>query len=492
MQRRASCPVVAVIGAGFCGTLLAVLLARTGDLRVLLVDRRGRFGPGLAYGDAQPQHLLNTPAGRMSAFADDPEHFTRWARARDPKVDGGSFLPRAVYGAYLEALLADAMTPESPAEEEDAFDPLGATWRPGKAPEPPPRREEGPGIVCLEGQVIDLLPTGDGMRLRLADGRMLRVDRAALCTGNPPPASTPGLPAALRDHPGHVADPWTLDPSRLDLDAPVLLLGTGLTALDAALTLLTAGHRGVLHLVSRRGLLPRPHRSPSQRGHYPPPAVETWPATARGLLRALRAEIRQAEARGIDWREVIASLRPVTATLWQRLPQVEQARFLRHLRPFWDSHRHRAAPATWAPIAALQAEGRLQLHAARLTDVAPAAKGDRLQVTLTHGDQQQAIEVGALVNCTGPAADPRRTGDPLLAALLARGLARVDALELGLEVADDGRLIGRGGPSARVWVAGPLRRPQLWESTAVLELAAQVAAVAATLRASLRETAGRR
>jgi len=485
MQRRASCPVVAVVGAGFCGTLLAILLARTGDMRVLLVDRRGRFGPGLAYGDARPQHLLNTPAGRMSAFAEDPDHFTRWARARDPKVDGGSFLPRAVYGAYLEDLLASAMAPEPAAEESD-FDPLGATWRPGKAPEPPPRREEGPGIVCLEGQVIDLLPTGDGMRLRLADGRMLRVDRAAVCTGNLPPAAVPGLPEALRDDPRHVADPWTLDPARLDPDAPVLLVGTGLTALDVALTLAGAGHRGVLHLASRRGLLPRPHRSPAQRGHYPTPAVDAWPATALGLLRALRGELRRAAASGVDWREVIASLRPVTPALWRRLPTDEQQRFLRHLRPFWDSHRHRAAPATAAPIAAMQAAGRLQVHAARVIDVVDVPERGLLRVTLAHGPRRESIEVTAIVNCTGPATDPRGVGDPLLAAMLARGLGRVDALALGLEVTDDGRLIGRGGASARVWVAGPLRRPQLWETTAVLELAPQVAAVASALRSSLR------
>lgn len=491
MQRRASCPVIAVIGAGFCGTLLAVLLARTGDVRVLLVDRRGRFGPGLAYGDVRPQHLLNTPAGRMSAFADDPDHFTRWARARDPRVDGGSFLPRSVYGAYLEDLLAGAMEPE-PAADEGAFDPLGATWRPGKAPEPPPRSDEGPGIVCLEGQVIDVLPTGDGLRMRLADGRMLRVDRAVLCTGNAPPAATPGLPAALRDDPRHVADPWTLEPSRLDPDAPVLVIGTGLTALDVALTLSAAGHRGVVHLVSRHGLLPRPHRAAATPGQYPTPDVEAWPATALGMLRALRAELRAAAARGVDWREVITSLRAVTPRLWRRLPEVEQARFLRHLRPFWDSHRHRAAPATWAPIAAMQGDGRLQLHAMRVDEVVESAEPGRLRVTLARGDRREVLEVGAIVNCTGPAGDPGRAGDPLLAALLARGLGRADAHALGLEVSDDGRLIGRGGPSPRLWVAGPQRRPQLWESTAVLELAAQVAAVASSVRASLREPAVRR
>jgi len=82
-------PDVAILGAGFCGALLAVHLARAGRA-VTLIDRTGRFGPGLAYGGVHPRHYLNTPAGRTSAFPDDPDHFTRWASARDPAVTGGS------------------------------------------------------------------------------------------------------------------------------------------------------------------------------------------------------------------------------------------------------------------------------------------------------------------------------------------------------------------------------------------------------------------
>ena len=129
------------------------------------------------------------------------------------------------------------------------------------------------------------------------------------------------------------------------------------------------------------------------------------------MMQRMRAELRGAAARGVDWREVIASLRPVTPALWRRLPTSEQDRFLRHLRPFWDSHRHRAAPATWAPIAAMQAAGRLQVHAARLIDVVDVPERGRLRVTLEHGERRESLEVTAIVNCTGPAADPRCAGE---------------------------------------------------------------------------------
>lgn len=448
-----ACPVVAVVGAGFCGTTLAVHLARAGEVAVVLIDRSGSFGPGLAYGAARPIHLLNTPAGRMSAVADDPEHFTRWAATRVPGAAGGSFLPRPLYGEYLRALLA-------------AAGPMLARTL-GQV------RTDMPGVTCLTGQVLNV---SDG-RVILADGSVT-ADAVALCPGNPPPAGLP-LSPELREHPAHFADPWDFDPRRIDHEAPALLIGSGLTALDVALTLADAGHRGPIHLASRRGLLPQAHRSHARPGHYPPPNTGDWPSTALGMLVALRQEVRVAGAAGVDWREVIASLRPITQALWQRLPILEQDRFVRHLRPYWDSHRHRAAPATHRAITDLQRSDRLFVHAGRVAEV--TAAGPRLRVTIVRGASSQTLEVGALINCTGPASAMLDAADPLLRALLARGVARVDPLGLGLETDDDGRL----GPGRALFLAGPLRRPRLWESTAVLELAAQVAALAGTIHASL-------
>jgi uncharacterized NAD(P)/FAD-binding protein YdhS len=488
----------AIVGAGFCGALLAVHLVRAGRGPVLLIDRGGRFGPGLAYGRARPWHLLNTPAGRMSAFADDPDHFTRWARARDPEASGGSYLPRPDYGAYLEELLAAADPPSCPPGQLEATPPglaptcppgqldratppgLAPTCPPGQLTCPPGQPTPGGALTRLHADVVDLV-RGDGLTLVLADGRRLRADRVVLAPGNAPPAAPAAVPAALRGDPRHVADPWRFDPTTLDPDAPVLLLGTGLTAVDLVISLAEAGHRGPIHAVSRHGLLPQPHRPSAGPPAHAAPAAHTWPATARGYLRGLRGEVRRAAAAGVDWREVVAALRPVTQALWRRLPLVEQDRFLRHLRAYWDSHRHRAAPASHRVVADLLARGRLHVHAAALREVAPTPAGLRVALAPRRAGPR-TLEVAVLVNCTGPAQDPRAAGDPLLTALLARGLARVDGLGLGLDIADDGALLAADGrPAADLFAAGALRRPQLWESTAVLELAAQVAALAARL-----------
>ncbi len=427
-------PDVAIVGAGFCGTLLAVHLARAGRA-VTLIDRGDRFGPGLAYGAAHPKHLLNTPAGRMSAFADDPDHFTRWARARDPGVTGGSFLPRRLYGTYLETQL------------------------------------EGLPITCLSDQVSDLAPHDAGFHLTLTRGT-LQATRVVLAVGNLPPADPPA--AAHLHPPRYHRDPWTFDPAAIDPAAAVLILGSGLTALDLALTLADAGHRGDIHLASRHGLLPQAHRVTTAAPQHVPRDLSEWPATARGYLHALRRELRGSHA---DWRDTIAALRPHTAGLWRRLPLAEQDRFLRHLRVHWDTHRHRAAPETHRAITELRARDQLHVHAASLTSV--TADPSALDVTLTprRASPQRRLRVATILNCTGPATDI--TGDPLLARLHARGLVQRDALGLGLATDPNGAV------SPDLYLTGPLRRAADWESTAVLELAAQVATLAGHLAAHL-------
>lgn len=423
-------PDVAILGAGFCGTLLAVHLARAGRA-VTLLDRTGRFGPGLAYGGHHPRHLLNTPAGRMSAFPDDPDHFTRWARARDPAVSGGSFLPRRDYGLYLEQL---------------------------RAAHP---------ITCLSGQVTDLVPDARGFTLELPSATV-HAPRVVLAVGNLPPTDHTGLGDDPRNH----RDPWAFDPATIDRDAPVLLLGTGLTALDLALTLADAGHRGPVHLASRRGLLPQPHRLAARPPTYALDNLSEWPATARGLLRHLRAEVRRVAADDVDWRDVVAALRPHTADLWRRLPHTEQDRFLRHLRPYWDTHRHRAAPETHAAVAELRARGQLHVHAAALRSATAAT--DALHLELRRRDGRPLhLAVAALLHCTGPATD--LAADPLLARLQARGLVEPDPLHLGVAADAHGRV------AENLYLTGPLRRADTWESTAVLELSSQVAALAAHL-----------
>lgn len=413
-------PHAAIVGAGFCGAMLAIHLTRAGR-DVALFDQSGRFGPGLAYGRARPEHLLNTPAGRMSAFPDDPDHFTRWAHARDPAVTGGSFLPRLVYGAYLEQLIA------------------------------------AHNVTCLSEQVLDTIWHTAHWRVHHTGGA-LRTRHVVLAVGNLPPTDILKV-----DDPRHIVDPWSLDPASIDPGLPVLLLGSGLTAIDLALSLASAGHRGPLHLVSRRGQVPQPHRDAAPPSRYTLPDLSQEPATTRALLKALRGEADRAA----DWRDVIAAVRPHTAALWRRLSLAEQDRFLRHVRPYWDTHRHRAAPASHHAIAELRAAGRLHVHAGKVRSV--TVHPHALRVTLRDG----TLDVGAIINCTGPTTDI--ASDSLLDRLHARGLVRRDPLHLGLATDEHGQL------SPNLHLVGPLRRASDWESTAVHELGAQVAALAQRL-----------
>lgn len=449
-------PVIAIVGAGFSGTLLAVHLLRRArsPLQVLLIERSGRPGRGLAYASASASHLLNVRVANMSALPEQPAHFHDWLRARAHAAggqdDGTAFVPRRVYGAYLEGLLAEARA--------------GAIG----------------GVCCtlLAAGVTQLERSAGGWRLRFDDGGSRLADRVVLCIGNLAPAPPCPLPAALPAG-TYAADPWD-DTALAGLPptATVMLAGTGLTMVDTVLSLLDRGHRGPLLAVSRRGLLPQPHAAVAA----PWPCVTAEESFARlsVLLGRVRSGVR--EARG-DWRAVIDGLRPHTQRLWAQLPPGERRRFLRHLRPHWEVHRHRLAPPVAARLQAALASSRLRVLAARLQHVEPTADGRlRVQGRLRGCDTVLTLEADRLINCTGPLCDFARIDEPLLRDALARGLLRADALGLGLDAGEDGELLdATGRPQPGLYGLGPQVRGGVWELTAVPELRLAAARLGARL-----------
>lgn len=450
---------IAIVGAGFTGTMVAVNLLRTADAptRILLIERSGRFTAGVAYGTRSDAHLLNVPAGRMSALPDDGDHFLRWARARDASVTGGSFVPRRFYGKYLAELLDDA--------EADA--PATAS------------------VVRLasEARAIERMP-GGGVRLSLADGRTMTADRVVLSIGNYEPADPPAADNGFYGTERYARDPWAPGALDVDADAPVLLLGTGLTMLDVAIAFAVRGHRGPIHALSRRGLMPQPHRESASAPHHHdrPSTLDTWPRTAGGLLRELRREVRDAAAHDVDWREVVTSIRHDTPALWQSMSRDERRRFLRHLRSFWETHRHRSAPATSARIEALRAKGQLAIHAARVLGYDVGASGVRVSLRPRGAAGIETLEVARVVNCTGPDTNLARVRDPLVRSLRSAGLIRPDELGLGLDTDESGALVGADGcVGDDLFCVGPLRKGRLWENTAVPELRVEAARMARRL-----------
>ncbi|MEV6842944.1 FAD/NAD(P)-binding protein [Actinoplanes sp. NPDC051411] len=422
MTRR---KVVAVVGGGASGVLATrQILRATGD-EVLLIEA-GEPGGGLAYGHAaRPWHLLNSRAAAMGADEDDPGGFARWAGCGPD-----DFRPREEYGRYLRAVLD---------QTHAAFgDRLTV------------RRERA--AVLSDAGVV------------LAGGELVRADDVVLATGHPAAARAVAVDPRCPDY---VDDPWRPGAlEAIDPHVPVLLIGAGLTAVDAALTLTADGRRDApVTLVSRRGQLPLTHTVRAA-----PPAVPALDdcASLRDVVRAVRESAAQAG----DWRAVVDGMRPYLDRLWVAFTPAEQDAFLRHLARPWECHRHRMAPAVGARVAALRAEGRLEVRAGGLRSlVAPPAGG--LMAELEAGAQW----FGAAVNCAGSGRLPAAAGS-FAAGLLAAGRARVGPHGLGLDIDASGRLLGADGrPQRGRWLIGPLRRGAQWETTAVPEIRAQAAAL---------------
>ena len=462
----AGAPVVAVIGGGFSGAMVAAnLLASArgrGPLRVVLVDP-SRAGRGVAYGTASDAHVLNVPAAKMSAWPSDPDHFVRHLAAASAPFGPASFVPRATYGAYVESTLRAAA--------------LGA--RPGAT------------LEIVRDRACEVAPSALGATVRLARGGAVTASRVVLALGALAPRTPSGLDEAFVASPRYVADPWADGGAALDgvaEDEPLLLVGTGLTMFDVVLRLEERGHRGPVLAVSRRGLVPHAHAK------VPPgsaPCIEPRDRlTARDVVRAVRAAAAEAERDGRGFRAAIDALRAGTPAIFGALSHRDRARLLRHAGAYWDVVRHRASPDVAAAIDARRASGALRVTAARV--VAARDDGGAAAITLRPRGAGETVSLRAarVVNCTGPSYDVERAADPLVARLRERGLLRADPLRLGIDADAAGRVVDRAGSASSVlFAAGPLRRAATWEGTAVPELRVQAADVADAVLASLAERA---
>ena len=443
---------IAIVGGGFTGASLAAQLLRRGDrsLRVIVVERDRSVGRGVAYGTLFTWHLLNVPAANMSMFPDEPEHFLRWAqRNYDRMVEAGTFVPRRVYGQYVESTLREVQTSSR-----------------GQ-------------LHWLSDEALMLHPGRRGAELLLRSGERVVADKIVLALGNLPPSdpSIPGLTGSSRHY---VTYPWAAGALEgVKGASEILLIGSGLTSVDMVMALRAREFKGTVHILSRRGLLPHPHKSSPA---WPPFWHSDLPRTARGLLHLVRKQIGLACQQGADWRSVIDALRPVTAEIWQSLPELEQRRFLRHVRAHWEVRRHRLAPEVAKLLAHQIAEGKIRVHAGRIVAYRELPNLAEIRFRERGSSAIQHLPVDKVFNCTGPETDCRKLEDVLLADLRSQGLVRPDPLFLGLDVAGNGAAIDRQGRhSTTLFVAGPARKGQLWETTAVPEIRVQVAELAAQL-----------
>ena len=433
---------VVIIGGGFSGTMIAAELARRG-VRSVVVDGSGREGRGTAFSTPEPAHLLNVVASRMGAWADRPDDFATQVEADGYEPD--AYVPRRRYGEYLSGILRDA---------------------------------RATGLVTMmPSDARTAERTADGWTVMLADGSRVSGKALVLAQGNQPPAPLPlarGLPPEL-----FVNDPWSEAGRKAIVKGAsrggdVLLIGTGLTMVDVVLSLDEARLRGRITALSRRGLIPKAH---AEHGVSPVTLEEVPKGSLKRLWRWL---LNRGAA--VGWRAAVDSIRPHSHALWQSLGEAEQRRFLRHVRPWWDVHRHRIAPEVSGRIRRLVQLGQLEIVAGRIGDM--WTDGRQVDVAIRRRGQKESTDqrFALVVNCTGPLGSIAATTDPLLASLFAQGLARPDALDLGLEVDGQSRVVGADG----VWAVGPLTKGKYWEITAVPDIRGQIAQVAFEIAEELK------
>lgn len=439
---------IVVIGAGFSGLLTTVHLLRNHpDVRVDLVEKAENAGEGAAYATHNPDHVLNVRIDNMSAFPQDPAHLTTWLSGQPNWTAQGAFITREDYGRYLKGILAEA----------------GASIHQGKA-----------RLRVLHDEAVELHPVADGWRVVLASARSIEAQVVVLALGNLEPARPAGLDPAVVAAGRFVTDPWRAA-SDVPKDADrILLIGSGLTMIDVALSL--ARPRRRLMAVSRRGLAPRAHKAAGTV--MAPRAYEGSPLS---VLRQARKVAVVA-----DWRAVADDLRKSARSLWRGWSTSQKRQFLRHLRPIWDVHRHRLAPGVANRMHSLVAGGELSIEAGRIVRIEPNGVGVKVIWKRRGGARTTERRVDAVVNCTGPLTDIGQSTAPLIAQLVGSGHVRSDPDNLGFNVDDACRLISAAGEvQRRLFAVGPLTRGAFWEITSVPDLRIQAMEVAVEIGAEL-------
>ena len=447
---------VVVVGGGFSGTMTAVNLARLADdpLEITIVNERTPPGRGVAYRRRRPEYLLNVATRNMSAFPDNSDHFLRWVSTRPeyeavPEIDlRERFIPRQTYGDYLSSIAQKYLA------------------TPG----------DGISSRFVIGEAVDVEPEEFGCAVRLADGTTLKADRVVLATGNETPASLPGA-ESLVGHRAWIGDPWQAWEERLPpRDASVVVLGTGLTAVDAIITLRAIGWMGTIHAVSRHGWFPHAHFKGIEYPEFPPPGVDLTAVGLDELVALVKHHCAVLHERNAHPAIIVDKLRPHTQRIWAGFSPDERLAFAKYHAAKWNVFRHRISPDIHAALTHLQLTGQLQVRAAKIEKL-----GESSEQISVHLDDGEILSGDVVINATGPSAKLTATTSVLLQNLLRRGLIAPDATDMGISVANDHTVLtGDGDRSAWLLAMGPLVRGTYWETVAVPELRGQAKRVAET------------
>lgn len=516
---------VVIIGSGFSGNAVLANIVRYTEkpmtIAVLSRDEEGTFGP--AYSTQRVEHLLNVRAGSMGLFASNFNHFYQWATQHDvPNVTPSAYLPRMVYGQYLQSILDEtrqmaeqkniridyiktevedidtgighylegfriATTPAGEVTAKTIVLAIGNTVQgrrdnddlPGLitkpwlfnfdklGPEPVPPTPEELAAAAAEAAA---LAAAEAEAAALAQAKAQKPTILVRLLGKKQPAAAPVAEAApppepeIPPPPPPPAEPWREYHS-------LAVIGSGLTAADTIVSILVSGWKGKIECFSGSGLLPRAHLEDYDSTQIF--KISAQALNSNTLSQNMRLLRRREKTHGVRWQYLVDGLRPVTQAVWQDMDPADKRRLAGKYFTLWNVFRHRFAPQIGRIIEAAIAEKRLVITKARVTGARQAGEQVALDLKARNGEiTTRSFDIA--FQCTGM--NYKTESNPLLKRLTERNILRPDPNGYGILVQSD--LAAHRSEAGLIYAMGSPLFGQLFETTAVPELRVQADAIA--------------
>jgi len=297
---------VAIVGFGLSGLLAFLNLVKhhkkhSQKLEITIFEKSRFYCKGTAYSTKNINHLLNVPAYRMGVIDQDREHFYKWLTSKGYNYSKNDFVPRQIFGVYLEDVLESALK---------IADKKGISYKFINKEISEIGIKSNHYVINHSAYNHCILSTG--VRLKNWDKNFWKVN----------------LTEYLNKHEVH-------------------LIGCGLTAFDAAISLRDLNFKGTIFMHSRTGKMPQMHQIPAPGAKVEP--VLTLQDASLPLSQIFK-KFANACKHSPNWRLHFDTLRPMTQDFWKALTVEKKKRFMRHCFRLWNVHRHRCPESQYQII----------------------------------------------------------------------------------------------------------------------------------------------
>lgn len=445
---------IGIIGGGAAGTCTAHYLIKelrgnisSTTIKIDIFEKRGNFGPGLAFECDNDTLLMNMVTQDISLFMEETNDFWKWLSRTSHQeykqymfngnaIAPNGFVPRGLFGKYmrfkfeqvnLEAKNVGIILNRQPTEIRHIF----------------------------KSDVYNLITnTGD----------VNSYDLIVLCTGNPEPSDI----FDLSGHSRYINTPYPVQNyiNKIPKDDSVGLIGSQLTATDVAIVLAQNGHKGPIKMLSRTPELPviRSVVRPYTLLHLNLTKLNSIlkknnNITLRCILRLLRKELSLIK---VDWRDVIFRSKKEIAPeeyfkqrlsdstkeeawqsilvatdhviehYWHFLSRRDKDYFMDNIHRRWNSSRAPLPATTAYKLNYLILEGQLSFcsglknisisHTQKF--IAEISEGEKAK--FNKRARQNFLEFDWLINATGPARHINDSVGGIYSDLIESGLAQKD------------------------------------------------------------------